>query len=33
MGPDTSTKKEEEFYRVDATAELDVVKAMLPSGL
>jgi hypothetical protein len=33
LGPDPSTKKEEEFYGVDATAELDVVKAMLPSGL
>jgi hypothetical protein len=33
LGPDPSTKKEEELYGVDATAELDVVKAMLPSGL
>jgi hypothetical protein len=33
LGPDPSTKKEEEFYGVDATAELDVVNALLPSGL
>jgi hypothetical protein len=33
LGPDPSTKTEEEFYGIDATAELDLVKAMLPGGL
>jgi hypothetical protein len=33
LGPDPSTKKEEEFYGVDATTVLDVVNVLLPSRL